>query len=179
MVSRYQARFLKSFMKKCGLFMLLLTILCSGFCYGQNTVDTAKISFIKTQFAEINKNLKSYKRIEKTDTAETTEGNGVLLYYKGSEIKKIAATYYGETGKALQEYYFFNKKLIFCYCVDYHYNKPFDVKGGGKIASTTEERFYLDNDKILMVKKRPSVSEYFSEFPTDPRKEGQRLLNLK
>jgi hypothetical protein len=161
-------------------FMLtLLIISLSAFSYGQNTVDTAKMNFIKTQFAEINKNLKSYKRIEKTDTAETTEGNEVLLYYKGSEMKKIAANYYGETGKALQEYYFFNKKLIFCYCVDYHYNKPFTIKGGGKITSTTEERFYLDNDKILMVKKWPSVSEYFSEFPTDPRKEAKRLLNLK
>ncbi|MGZ4000384.1 MAG: hypothetical protein ACXVIY_07140, partial [Mucilaginibacter sp.] len=45
------------------------------------TTDTAKVNFIKSQFAEINKNLKSCKRIEKTDTAETTEGNEVLLYY--------------------------------------------------------------------------------------------------
>jgi len=159
--------------------LLLLLILSAVSVHAQNAVDTAKISFIKTQFAEINKNLESYKKIEKTDTAETTEGNEVLLYYKGTEIKKIAATYYGETGKALQEYYFFNKKLIFCYCADYHYNKPFDIKGGGKIASTTEERFYLDNDKVLMVKKRPSKSEYFSEFPTDPVKEAKRLINLK
>jgi hypothetical protein len=158
---------------------LLLTILSSGFSYAQKPIDTAKINFIKTQYAEINKSLKSYKKIEKTDTVESTEGNQVLIYYKGGEIKKIAVTYYGETGKALQEYYFFDKRLIFCYCVDYHYNKPFDVTGGGKIASTTEERFYLDNDKILMVKKRPSKSEYFSEFPTDPKQEAKRLLNLK
>ena len=157
----------------------ILMILSSIFSYAQNPTDTAKINFIKTQFAEINKNLKSYKRIEKTDTTETTERNEVLLYYKGKDIKRITATYYGETGKALQEYYFFDKKLIFCYCIDYHYNMPFTVKGGGKIASTTEERFYLDNDKILMVKKRPTKSEYFSEFPTDPQKEAKRLMNLK
>jgi hypothetical protein len=39
------------------------------------TADTAKVNFIKTQCAQIDKNLKFYKRIEKTDTAETTEGN--------------------------------------------------------------------------------------------------------
>jgi len=163
-------------MKTCH--KIILILFCLFVCtkvFSQSSPDSAKINFIKTQFAEINKNLKSYKKIEKTDTAETTEGNEVLLYYKGNEIKKITATYYGETGKALQEYYFFNKKLIFCYFVDYHYNKPFTVKGGGKIASTTEERFYVDNDKILMVKKRPSKSVY----PTDPQKEAKRLLNLK
>jgi hypothetical protein len=147
--------------------------------FSQKPPDTTKINFIKTQYAEINKNLKSYKKIEKTDTAETTEGNEVLLYYKGNEIKKIATTYYGETGKALYEYYFFNKKLIFCYFVDYHYNKPFYITGGGKITSTTEERFYLDNDKVLMVKKRPSKSPYFEEFPIYLRKEAQRLMDLK
>jgi len=159
--------------------LTLLMISLSVFSYGQATVDTAKISFIKSQFAEINKNLKSYKKVEKTDTIESTEGNEVLLYYKGNEIKKVAVTYYGETGKAIQEYYFFDKKLIFCYCVDYHYNRPFTVKGGGKIASTTEERFYLDNGKILLVKKRPLTSEYFSEFPYDPKQEARRLIKLK
>ncbi len=168
-------------MKIHRLFMLtLLMISWSVFSSGQNTVDTAKIKFIKTHYADINKSLKSYKKVEKTDTVESTEGNEVLLYYKGKEIKKVAVTYYGETGKALYEYYFFNKKLIFCYFVDYKYDKSiYETNKPGKIASTTEERFYLDNDKILMVKKRPSVSEYFSEFPTDPRKEAQRLIKLK
>lgn len=162
------------------LFMLtLLMILSSVFSYGQSNVDAAKIGFIKNHFAEINKRLKSYKKIEKTDTTESTEGNEVLLYYKGNDIMKIAATYYGETGKALQEYYFFSKKLIFCYCAYYHYNKPFNIKGGGKITSTTEERFYLDDGKIVLLKKRPTKSEYFSEFPTDPQKEAQRLMRLK
>jgi hypothetical protein len=103
----------------------------------------------------------------------------VLLYYKGKEIKKIAATYFGETGKALQAYYFLNNKLIFCYCVDYHYNMPISEKGGGKIRSTTEERFYLDNGKIFLIKKKPSVSDYFNEFPTDPLKAAKRLIDLK
>jgi len=161
------------------IFLTLSLIFCFSNAFSQKSADTAKVNFIKTEYAEINKNLKSYKKIEKTDTAETTEGNEVLLYYKGNEIKKIAAAYYGETGKALYEYYYSNKKLIFCYFADYHYNKPFNIKGGGKITSTAEERFYLDNDKILMVKKRPSKSDYFGEFPTDPQKEAKRLLNLK
>jgi hypothetical protein len=167
-------------MKKYRQFLLfLLMIWSSGFCYGQNTADTAKINFIKTQFGEINQNLKSYKKIEKTDTAETTEGNEVLLYYRGNEIRKIIVTYYRETGKAIEEFYFYNNKVIFCYLVNYHYNMPIYETNGGKIASSKEERIYLDNGKIFLVRKRPVDSDDFSEFSADPQKEANRLMNLK
>src|ERR1700739_2940538 len=88
------------------------------------TADTAKQNFIKRQFAEINKNLRSYRKIEKEDTVESTDGNKVLLYYSGKKIKKIAATYYGEAGKETDEFYFSNHNLIFCEYVDYRYNMP-------------------------------------------------------
>ncbi len=167
-------------MKKHRQFSLsILMIFSSVFSYAQNATDTAKINFIKTQFAEINKSLKSYKRIEKTDTVETTEGNEVLLYYKGKEIKKIVVTYYRETGKAIEEFYFSNSKVIFCYLVNYHYNMPIYETNGGKIASSKEERIYLDNGKIFLVRKRPVDSDDFSEFSADPQKEAKRLIHLK
>src|ERR1700733_16186912 len=90
----------------------LLLILPSALCKVQNSADTAQVNFIKTQYTEINKNLKFYRKVVKTDTAETTEGNEIRLYFNGDEIKKIEALYYGETGKVLNEYYFFNKKLM-------------------------------------------------------------------
>jgi hypothetical protein len=169
----------KAMNKFCRFVLASLMALSSVFAHAQNAVDTAKLNFIKMQFTGINKNLKSYKRIAKTDTIETTEGNEVLLYYKGNEIKKIAATYYRESGKALEEYYFSGSQLIFCYCIDSHYNKPFNVKGGGKIASTSEERIYLNNGKIFLVKKKPDVPEYFSEVLVDPQKAMKRFISLK
>src|ERR1700754_2437260 len=93
----------------------LLLLLLPFFASAQS--DTAKINFIKAQYADINSHLKSYRKVAKEDTAETTEGNEVLLYFNGSEIRKIQATYYGETGKAVDEYYFNEKKLIFYYRV--------------------------------------------------------------
>ena len=162
---------------------LMLTILflnLSVTVVAQKVTDSTQINFIRTQYAEINKNLKSYRKVTKTDTAETTEGNEVLLYYNSDEIKKIAATYYGETGKAVEEFYFFNNKLIFFYYVDYHYDAPISVpKNKVKIASTAEERVYLHDSKIFLVKKRPAHSGYLSEFSTDPEKEAKRLINLK
>jgi len=166
-------------MRTCHKLLLLFAVLLWAEHGFAQSIDTVKLNFIKRQFAEINRNLKSCKKVEKEDTVETTEGNGVLLYYSGKEIKKIAATYFGETGKAVQEYYFADNKLIFCYCVDYHYNMPISEKGGGKIRSTTEERFYLSDCKVFLLKKKPAVSEYFSEFPDDPVKEAKRLMSLK
>jgi hypothetical protein len=153
-------------------------LLCTGYAFAQKT-DTTKLNFIKRQCAEINQNLKSYRKTEKTDTIKTAEGNKVLLYYKSNEIKKIAATYYGEAGKETDEFYFSNHNLIFCEYIDYRYNMPISEKNGGKTASTTEERVYLSSGKIFLVKKKPAVSYFFDSFPKDPQKEAKRLLQLK
>ena len=156
----------------------LLILLSAAYAFAQKA-DTAKLNFIKGQSAEINQNLKSYRKTEKTDTIKTAKGNKVLCYYKGNEIRKIAATYYGEAGKETDEFYFSNHNLIFCEYIDYRYNMPISEKNGGKIASTTEERVYLSNGKTFLVKKKPAVSYFFESFPKNPHKEAKRLLQLK
>jgi|SRR5579872_1873347 len=161
----------------------IILTLCFLFCisnvFSQNLTDTAKINFIKTQFAEINQNLKSYKKVEKEDTVETTDGNQLTLYYDAGKIKKLEARYYGESGQSLCEYYFSDQKLIFCYWVLYKYNKPYYVKGGGKVASTTEKRIYLNKGKIFLVKNKPATSKNPDVFTEDPQKEASRLIGLK
>jgi hypothetical protein len=168
---------MKTFHKVCITFVMALYALS---VFARN--DTAKINFIKVQFAEINNNLYSYKKVVKTDTAETTEGNEILLFFSGSEIKKIRATYYGETGKNISEYYFFNKKLIFYYLTEYNYKVPINVNPSGKIASTKEKRYYFYDGKIFLIKLNPkeaiSQSE-FEKFKIETQKESNRLLHLK
>ena len=144
--------------------------------------DSAKVNFIKAQFTAINANLKSYKKVVKEDTAQTTEGNEVRLYFKGDTIKKIVAEYYGETGKSLEEYYFFNKKLIFYYFREDHYKVPIYVNSSVKIASTKETRYYLSNGKIFLVKLTPkaTVSSFeYNKLSVETQKEAGRLLHLK
>jgi hypothetical protein len=58
---------------------------------------------------------------------------------------KIAATFYGEIGKASEEYYFWDNKLIFVLRTDSRYNKPLS----GKVVRTTGDRFYFSNDKLI------------------------------
>ena len=160
------------------LILFFLLLFCVSDVFSQAT-DTAKLNFIKRQFVQINRNLKSYKKIEKTDTAQMAEGNIVLLFYSDKELKKIAARYYGETGKALQEYYFSDNKLIFCYYADYHYNMPIHETGGGKVVSTKEKRIYLDKSRIFLIKKKPANLKNSAIFSVDPQAEARRLINLK
>ena len=163
--------------------IISLWLLSSRFAFGQNINDTAKMNFIKAQYAEINGALKFYKKTTKEDTAESTEGNEISLFFKGDTIKKIRAIYYGETGKALTEYYFYNKRLIFYYFEEDRYDVPIYANTGKvKIASKKEKRYYLKDDKIFGVKLNPKEtvsSKEFKELTINIQKEAFRLLHLK
>jgi hypothetical protein len=164
----------------CKYLIILPFLLCSAVILAQ--VDSSKVNFIKGQFIEINNNLKFYKKVVKEDTAQTTEGNEVRCYFKGDTIKKIVAEYYGETGKSLEEYYFFNKKLIFYYFRDDHYKVPINVNSSGKIASTNEKRYYLNNGEIILILLKPKATVLASEYgklSVEIQKEARRLLHLK
>lgn len=69
----------------------------------------------------------------------------MVAYFDVPSIMKIAATFYGEIGKASEEYYYWENKLIFVLRTDYRYNKPLS----GKVVRTTVDRFYFSNDKLI------------------------------
>jgi hypothetical protein len=58
---------------------------------------------------------------------------------------KMVATYLGESGKASEEYYFWDGKLIFVLRTEFRYDKPLS----GKVTAKTENRFYFGNDKLI------------------------------
>ena len=166
---------------------LLLIVAAMFFACNSNSRNkppdnSARINFIRAQFALINKNIKSYKKVDKEDTAETTEGNEVDLYYSRDTIKKISAEYFGETGKSLEEYYFYNNKLIFYYSLATHYKLPFYLTKNPLIASKNEERYYFNNGAIVKYiysqgKKIPANEANKTGIET--LKEANRLMHLQ
>jgi hypothetical protein len=60
-------------------------------------------------------------------------------------LRKISATFYGETGKALLEYCFWENELIFVFRVELRYTKPLS----GVVKTKTEERFYFADGKLI------------------------------
>lgn len=69
----------------------------------------------------------------------------MVAYFDGPNIVKIVATFYGETGRTTEEYYYWENKLIFVLRTESSYDKPLS----GKVVSTTVDRFYFSSDKLI------------------------------
>jgi len=103
------------------------------------------IQLIRQHYAQINGSVPRYKRVRKELSGFSAEGGELLAYFHGPSIMKMVATYFGESGKAAEEYYFWDGKLIFVLRTDFRYDKPLS----GKVARKTENRFYFSNDKLI------------------------------
>ena len=106
------------------------------------TDDSASV---RQHFAAINKSIHKYRKVKKALSGFSTEGGELVAYFDGQKTMKIAATYFGETGKAIEEYYFWDDKLIFVFRKEQTYDKPMS----GKVARSTENRFYFNNGRLF------------------------------
>ncbi|MBU0647164.1 hypothetical protein KKC67_01200 [Patescibacteria group bacterium] len=106
---------------------------------------------IKNDFLEINNKINTYKIVEKDIPEESTEGGTAVYYFENENLKKIVATYLGESGKTVNEYYYKNEKLIFVLNQRCEYNVPiydefFDIKK----SNIFEIRYYFNENKLIM-----------------------------
>jgi hypothetical protein len=102
------------------------------------------IQSIRQHYTSINQKVASYRKVKKALSGYSAEGGELLAYFHGPSIMKMVATHMGETGKATEEYYYWQGKLIFVLRTDFRYDKPF-----GKVVSKRESRFYFKDDKLI------------------------------
>jgi hypothetical protein len=103
------------------------------------------IQTIREQYATINKSAARYKSVKKDLSGFSAEGGTLVAYFDGPKLMKIVASHYGESGKAVEEYYYWDDQLIFVYRKDSNYDKP----GSQKVVRTAENRFYFSNDRLV------------------------------
>lgn len=106
---------------------------------------TDPIPSIRKQYVEINKQARRYRKVKKELSGFSLEGGELTAYFDGPAIVKIVANHYGESGRALEEYYYRAGKLIFVFRRDQQYDKPMS----GKVVRTQENRFYFQNDRLI------------------------------
>jgi hypothetical protein len=106
---------------------------------------TDPIPSIRKKYATINKNQAKYKQVKKELSGFSAEGGELVAYFDGRSIMKIVATYYGETGKTREEYYYWDGQLLFVFRKEFTYDKPLS----GKVVRTRDNRFYFNNDKLV------------------------------
>jgi hypothetical protein len=103
------------------------------------------IQSIREQYATINKSVGSYKKVKKELSGFSAEGGELVAFFDGPKIMKMVASHFGEGGKAVEEYYYWDDHLIFIFRKDSNYDKP----GSGKVVRTSENRFYFSDDRLI------------------------------
>lgn len=130
--------------------MAILTLIsCSSsapsLACAYNAPAQDSIESIRQSYAAINRNIGKYRRVKKQLSGFSAEGGELTAYLDGPNIVKIVANYYGESGKAFEEYYYQGGKLIFVYRKDSRYNKPMS----GRVVRTEEDRFYFNDGQLI------------------------------
>jgi hypothetical protein len=124
--------------------ILLLLLSVSGLqLAGAQTQDP--VESIRQHFANINQNVALYRRVKKNLSGFSAEGGELVAYFHGPTVMKMVATFFGETGRGVEEYYFWNGQLIFVFQTDNRYDKPLS----GKVVRKAENRFYFKDDKMI------------------------------
>lgn len=123
------------------------------------------IETIRQHYTQINRNAPNYRKVKKSLAGFSAEGGEMIAYFHGPTIMKIVATFFGETGRATEEYYYWDGKLIFVFRKDSRYSQPLS----GKVVASTEDRFYFNNDKLIRW-----IGENGKEVPADSANYGEK-----
>ena len=154
--------------------IVLFGVLASSEAKGQGAQGPDPIQAIRQQYAAINRKVARYKKVKKELLGFSAEGGELVAYLSGPSIVKISATFYGEMGRATDEFYYSNDKLIFIFRRHLHYNAPLT----GKVVRITENRYYFKDDRLIrwIGEDGKQVSTTAPEFP---QAEGRLLASSK
>ena len=161
--------------------------------YTDEEIDN-KVKTIRENFKRINSTSKWTKVDTKSIHGQSTEGGTAKFYYSINGLEKIVATYYGETGKSIEEYYLENGKILFVFEQIYRYNRPiywdeqraqehgdneeFDMEK----SEITENRYYFDKDILFQQlkgnEKKKILGIELKQEETRLKETFQKLITL-
>ena len=124
--------------------MLWLGLPLAPAVLADSTVD-AQVKTIRSRYDAVEKDLGRCKQVKRDLPDESTEGGELTAYFSDQSLRKLVAKFYGETGQAREEYYFWDDRLFFVLRVESRYDKPLS----GKVKSKTEERFYFADAALI------------------------------
>jgi hypothetical protein len=126
-----------------SLLIALLFVATSVQAVASSVEETVKT--IRARYSEIERGLKDCRQVKRDLPDESAEGGELMAWFKGSSLQKLSARFFGESGKALEEYYFSGDQLVFVLRVESRYTKPMS----GVVKTKTEERFYFSDGKLI------------------------------
>jgi hypothetical protein len=105
----------------------------------------AAIGHIREQYAQIQREAPGYRRTTHELVDFSLEGGELHGFYRGRELRKLAAQLYGESWRGTEEFYFADGRLIFIHVVHQRYDEPLS----GRVVSTIENRYYFDGGRLI------------------------------
>src|SRR5258708_39902389 len=70
---------------------------------------------IRKEYARINADSGRMRVVKENLEGPSVQGGKVTKYYDGDTMRKAILVFYGETGKTIIDYYFFNRQLFFSF----------------------------------------------------------------
>ena len=138
----------------------LLFLLVSGPMLS-SAQDPAAILKIRARFNAVNTML-SKSTPQSYELSGSTEGGELLIYNLDGKLLRLTATYYGETGKWVEDYYLDDLGFpVFVFTQDYAYNRPFyyteaEARSNGDTewfdpekTTVAENRYYFEDEQLI------------------------------
>ncbi|HEV7395082.1 MAG TPA: hypothetical protein VGN86_01120 [Pyrinomonadaceae bacterium] len=123
------------------------------------------IELIRQRYSDINKKVGRYRKVKKELSGFSAEGGELVAFFQGNGVMKLIATYYGETGRTIEEFYYWEGALIFAFRKQLTYDRPLS----GKVVRTEAQRFYFENNKLIrwVNQEKKEVSSSDGDFVTN------------
>lgn len=147
-------------------------VLVSITSYAQTEKD---ISAIRSQVNLINKNAKSYRKLERTVEGISLEGTRATYFISGSGLKKIVAKIYGETFRATAELFYAGEELIFAFQRLEKYDTHIAADPPPKVAKVDETRVYYSGRAAIRVIEGKNI---LNAATSDFRAAGEAMTDL-
>ncbi len=136
----------QNFMKTKLLFLIIATFI------GINTISAQtekEVARIRNEVTLINKNAKTYSKINKDVEGISLEGTTATYFVSGKGLKKITAKLYGETYNASVELFYSGEQLIFAYQKMNRYDTQIGLEKPVKVVKVEEKRLYFVNENMV------------------------------
>ncbi|MBK8649656.1 MAG: hypothetical protein IPN16_24575 [Gemmatimonadetes bacterium] len=115
--------------------VLVMTLVGIAACGAR---DHAPASDAESRAASIERELPTLRRDSGTVSGLSTEGATIDAAYRGAQLRRLAATFFGETGRAHETYYF-DSTLFLVIRRDAQYDAPLS----GDVRDSTITRYDL------------------------------------
>jgi hypothetical protein len=107
--------------------------------------DEPAIMRIRAHYAEIERQRPTYACRKLDLEGFSAEGGELEACFAGPALRKLTARYYGESGRATEEFYFWDDSLEFLFARSERYDEPLS----GRVVQVEENRYYWEGERLI------------------------------